>query len=176
MFILPYKMGQVAVVLIFVVIFAMCSESLAPYRKSWDAWVSRIGHVVVFLSIFVAFLVLYVDDDEGANASEKVYGNALVATNICWIAAVVIEGFTTACSDSSVVENLPWSTSSSAVVGFSDDIYAGPNEDFAATERVRGAFGEDSNQVGERPRFRPSKQLPMPTRKHMAHEDIKFCL
>lgn len=176
MFILPYKMGQVAVVLIFVVIFALCSESLAPYRNPWDAWVSRIGHVVVFLSIFVAFLVLYVDDDEGGNASEGVYGSALVAANICWIVAVVMEGLMTACSGGSVLENLSWSTSSSAAVGFSDDFSAGTNEDFAATGRVRGAFSEDSNQAGERPRFRPSKQLPMSIPKHMAREDSTFCL
>lgn len=107
MFVLPYEMGQVAVTLIFVVTFALGSEILAPYQNPWDAWISRIGHMVLFLSIFVAFLLLYVEDDEGVSASEEVYGSALVATNICWIVAVVAEGLVTACSFSPLTECLP---------------------------------------------------------------------
>lgn len=114
-FVLPYEMGQVAMTLIFVVIFALGSEILAPYQNPWDAWISRIGHVVLFLSILVAFLLLYVEDAGRGSASEEVYGSALVATNICWIAAVVAEGLATACSSSPVAECLPrWKSSANA--------------------------------------------------------------
>ena len=64
-FVLPNDMGQVAVTLVLTVMFALLSESLAPYRSTWDSWISRIGHVVVFLSVFVAFLAFYVDDGNG---------------------------------------------------------------------------------------------------------------
>ncbi|CAM9560824.1 unnamed protein product [Ascophyllum nodosum] len=64
-FVLPNDMGQVAVTLVLTVMFALLSESLAPYRSTWDSWISRIGHVVVFLSVFVVFLAFYVDDGNG---------------------------------------------------------------------------------------------------------------
>lgn len=122
MFVLPYEMGQVAVTLILVMVFALCSESLAPYRSAWDAWISRIGHVVVFLSIFIAFLILYVDETVNRHASEQFYGSALVAVNICWVIAVVVEGVTTAFSFSPMAEQLPRSISL-AVTDFSEDRY-----------------------------------------------------
>lgn len=149
-FVLPYEMGQVAVTLILVMVFALFSESLAPYRSPWDAWISRIGHVVVFLSIFIAFLILYVDETVNTHASEQFYGSALVVVNICWIIAVVVEGVTTAFSVSPMADHLPRSLSL-AVTDFSEDHYV--VEPALAT----GQNSSNDHPAVERPRFRPIK-------------------
>ncbi|CAN0503469.1 unnamed protein product, partial [Scytosiphon promiscuus] len=56
-FIYPNTSAQVAVTLIIAFAFAMTSEALAPFASRWDTWISRMGHVVVFVSMYVALLV-----------------------------------------------------------------------------------------------------------------------
>ena len=170
MFVLPNEMGQVAVTLVLTVMFALLSESLAPYRSPWDSWISRIGHVVIFLSVFVAFLAFYVDDGNGKSGRSGVYGNALVGANVCWVVAAVTESVATACSGTLMGKHLPRSVSS-AVVGFCDDSFCDRTENSIATHHVQ-TLGDDEGYEGdfkqpvERPRFRPAKTFPMPAPRH----------
>ncbi|CAM9811107.1 unnamed protein product, partial [Ascophyllum nodosum] len=53
----PGTASQIAVALILAFAFAIISESLDPYTSKWDTWLSRTGHVVVFVSVYVALLL-----------------------------------------------------------------------------------------------------------------------
>ena len=166
-------MGQVAVALLLAVMFALWAEALAPYRSSWDAWIYRIGHVVVILSIFVAFLAFYTDSIESGSDSSAMYGNALVAGNVCWVVAVVVEGVTTAFSEMVMGDHIPRAVSS-AVVGFRDDNFGGGVTTGSAVSRIEKVdddYDREADRVVERPRFRVSKTFPMPRLGHVSPYD-----
>lgn len=141
-------MGQVAVTLILIMVFALCAESLAPYRRSWETWISRAGHVVIFLSVFTAFIVTYINDGRDGRGNEQGYGRALIATNLCWIVAVVIEGVTTVCSDIPMPGHLPRMVSRE------------PSESDGV--QVTSEATIDFDGKIERRRFRQGKSLSMP--------------
>lgn len=82
--------GQVAITLVLACAFVMISESLAPYALSQDAWLSRVGHIVVFLSMFQA-LLLKVDVSDERSDSQEVFGAVLLVANICMVLAVLVE-------------------------------------------------------------------------------------
>ena len=96
-FIYPNTAAQVAVTLVLVFLFVMVSESLAPYATTEDAWLSRVGHIVVFLSMFQA-LVLKVDVSDEGSYSQEVFGGVLLAANISMVAAVTAEAVMVICS------------------------------------------------------------------------------
>ncbi|CAN0042036.1 unnamed protein product, partial [Laminaria digitata] len=56
-FIYPNTSAQIAVTLMIAFVFAMASEGLAPFASRWDTWISRMGHVVVYVSMYVALLL-----------------------------------------------------------------------------------------------------------------------
>ncbi|CAM9178193.1 unnamed protein product, partial [Laminaria digitata] len=87
-FIYANTAAQVAVTLVLAFVFVIVSESLAPYASKQDAWMSRVGHMVVFLSMFQA-LMLKVDVSDESSDSQQVFGGVLLAANICMLAAVI---------------------------------------------------------------------------------------
>lgn len=89
-FIFPNSAAQVAITILIEVFFAFVSELLAPYAVKWDAWISRIGHTVVFLSMYLA-LLLKVDVSKERDHSQKVFEAILVSIHICLVVAVVFE-------------------------------------------------------------------------------------
>lgn len=89
-FIYPNTAGQVAVTLVLAFAFVIVSESLAPYASSQDAWLSRVGHIVVFLSMFQA-LLLKVDVSDERSDSQEVFGVVLLAANVCMVVAFIAE-------------------------------------------------------------------------------------
>lgn len=89
-FIYPNTAGQVAITLVLAFAFVMISESLAPYALSQDAWLSRVGHIVVFLSMFQA-LLLKVDVSDERSDSQEVFGGVLLVANICMVLTVIVE-------------------------------------------------------------------------------------
>lgn len=95
--------------------FALVFEALAPYDSKWDAWISRSGHVVVLLSIFVALLLEQEDSEETSNNSHDLYGGVLLAINVSMVLAVAVQGVTMACSVTRPAEALPRSVSLAAV-------------------------------------------------------------
>lgn len=95
-FIYPDSSAQVAITLLMACAFSLVYEALAPYSSHWDSWVARAGHIIVLLSVFVAFLLeaeLAVDSHES-----NVFGGILVAINVCLIMAVMVEGASLACT------------------------------------------------------------------------------
>ncbi|CAN0433927.1 unnamed protein product, partial [Ectocarpus fasciculatus] len=82
------EQGQIAVTLLMACTFALLFEALAPYDSKWDSWISRSGHVIVLLSIFVAFLLEQRDTD-GTSESQDLYGGVLLGINISMVLAVV---------------------------------------------------------------------------------------
>ncbi len=96
-FIYPNTSAQIAVTLMMAFVFAMISEALAPYASRWDTWISRMGHVVVFVSMFVA-LLLKVDVSDERASSQKVFDVVLIGVHVCMLAVVVVETFVVAAS------------------------------------------------------------------------------
>ncbi|CAM9570296.1 unnamed protein product, partial [Ectocarpus sp. 6 AP-2014] len=59
-FILPNTAAQIAITILISSFFALFFEVLSPYKSESDTWLSRGGHVIVFLSMF-DLLLLKVD-------------------------------------------------------------------------------------------------------------------
>ena len=89
-FIYPNTPTQIAVTLILAFIFAMVSEALNPYVSRWDTWISRVGHIVVFLSVFLA-LLLKVNVSAERSESQEMFEVFLVFVNMCLVEAVVMK-------------------------------------------------------------------------------------
>ena len=89
-FFYPNTASQIAVTLALAVIAGFVSESIAPYQSKWDAWINRIGHVVVFVSMFLA-LLLKIDVSDENTKSQKTFEIILVAAHGCMILAVIME-------------------------------------------------------------------------------------
>ncbi|CAN0196399.1 unnamed protein product [Ectocarpus sp. 12 AP-2014] len=116
-FIFPNESGQIAVTLVMACTFALLFEALAPYDSKWDAWISRSGHVIVLLSIFVAFLLEQRVTD-GTSESQDFYGGVLLGMNVSMVSAVVVQGIIMACSATRPTESLLPRSVTSAAVGF----------------------------------------------------------
>eukprot|EP00904_Undaria_pinnatifida_P008212 jgi/Undpi1/4520/HiC_scaffold_18.g07874.m1 len=96
-FIYPNTAAQVAVTVVLAFVFVMVSESLAPYASGKGAWMSRVAHIVVFLSMFQS-LVLKADVSNESSDSQEVFGGVLLAANACMVAAVITEAVMVICS------------------------------------------------------------------------------
>lgn len=89
-FMYPDTAAQLAVTLMLAFFFAMVAEGLVPYVSRWDIWVSRLGHVVVFVSMFVA-LLLKVDVSDESDDSQRIFEAVLVAAHACMVLAILVE-------------------------------------------------------------------------------------
>ena len=89
-FIYPNTAAQIAITLMMAFVFAVSSEVLAPFASRWDAWVSRMGHAVIFTSMYVALLLKVDVSDERAD-SQRVFEAFLVTVHTCMILVVVVE-------------------------------------------------------------------------------------
>lgn len=96
-FIYPNTASQVAVTILIAVFFMFVSEILAPYSSAWDTWISRMGHGIVFMSMYVA-LLLKVDVSNERRSSQKVFEIILVSAHTCMVLVVVVEAVATACA------------------------------------------------------------------------------
>lgn len=96
-FIYPNTAAQLAVTLLIAFVFVVISEGLAPYTSRWDTWLSRMGHAVVFVSMYVA-LLLKVDVSDERGGSQKVFEVVLVATHACMILVIVVETVVLTCA------------------------------------------------------------------------------
>lgn len=95
-FIFPNTAAQIAVTLVIAVLFIFVSEGLAPYESPWDTWVSRIGHGVVFISMYLA-LLLKVDVSDNTAYSQKAFETILVSVHVCMVLAVIAEAIVMSC-------------------------------------------------------------------------------
>lgn len=96
-FIYPGTAAQIAVTLLMAFVFVVLAEVLAPYASAWDAWLSRIGHAIVFVSMYVA-LLLKVDVSNERADSQKVFEGVLVGAHACMVLAIVVETMVLTCS------------------------------------------------------------------------------
>ena len=95
-FIYPNTAAQIAISLLMAFAFAIASEGLGPYASSWDTWLNRFGHAVVYVSMYVA-LLLKVDVSDEHASSQQVFGSVLVVAHVCLILVVVVETVMVAC-------------------------------------------------------------------------------
>ncbi|CAM9126201.1 unnamed protein product [Ectocarpus sp. 6 AP-2014] len=96
-FIYPNTGAQIAVTLVIAFSFVVVSERLAPYISKWDASISLIGHIIVFISMYVALLSKVGVSDEGAVSQER-FAGVLVAAHACMVVAVIVETVAIFCS------------------------------------------------------------------------------
>ncbi|CAB1105335.1 unnamed protein product [Ectocarpus sp. CCAP 1310/34] len=89
-FIYPNTAAQVAVTILIAFFFLMVYEMLAPYRSDSDMWLSRGGHVIVFLSMFDV-LLLKVDVSDERTESQRVFAGVIVAGHCLMFLAVIVE-------------------------------------------------------------------------------------
>ena len=89
-FIYPNSLAQIAVTLGVAFAFSMLSEALAPYDVGWDSWISRTGHVIVFMSMYVA-LIMKAEVSSEHTGSQRLLASVLVAAHVCMVLTVAIE-------------------------------------------------------------------------------------
>ncbi|CAM9614990.1 unnamed protein product [Ectocarpus sp. 12 AP-2014] len=89
-FIYPNDAAQIAITLLISSFFALVFEVLSPYKSESDTWLSRVGHVIVFLSMF-DLLVLKVDVSDERAQSQAAFAGVLVAGHVLMILAIVVE-------------------------------------------------------------------------------------
>lgn len=81
---------QVAITLLMAFAFLLVSELLAPYEAPMDTWLSRVGHVIIFLSMYQA-LLQKVDVSGERGESQNVFAGVLLTANLCMLAAIFVE-------------------------------------------------------------------------------------
>ena len=96
-FIYPNTAAQIAITLLLAFVFVVVSEILSPYESRWDAWLSRIGHGVVYVSMYDA-LLLKVDVSDERAGSQRVFECLLVTAHACMVLVVVMETVLLACA------------------------------------------------------------------------------
>ena len=96
-FIYPNTAAQIAISLLMAFVFVVVSEALAPYASRWDTWLNRIGHAVVYVSMYVA-LLLKVDVSDERASSQQVFEALLVAAHACLVLVVVVETIVLGCA------------------------------------------------------------------------------
>lgn len=96
-FIYPNSASQIAITLVIALAFMVVSERLAPYASRWEGYLSLTGHLIVFISMFVA-LLLKVEVSDERDTSQRIFAGVLVFAQCCMIVAVLVEAVVMACS------------------------------------------------------------------------------
>ena len=147
-FIYPNTAAQIAITLLMAFAFAIASEGLAPYASRWDTWLNRIGHAVVYVSMYVALLLKVDVSDENAS-SRHVFDAVLVAAHGCLMVVVVAETVVLACAK---LHDGGGVSGERKVAPAEDDPFSG---DIYEVERSRVASAQD--EATGRPRWRVAK-------------------
>ena len=99
---------QIAAILMLAFMFTVLEEGLAPYKSKLDAWISRLGHAVVVLSMYLA-LLLKLDISDDSKDSQRSFGDMLIFFHVLMILTAIAETTLTGFSvNTGQVEN-PWS-------------------------------------------------------------------
>ncbi|CAN0016842.1 unnamed protein product, partial [Sphacelaria rigidula] len=86
-FIAPYSSAQAALACIFAFASLLGFELLRPHLDPTDAWLYRLGCVVIFLSNFLALLIKV---DAAGEGRQDALGGLLVAVNLGLVVAVIV--------------------------------------------------------------------------------------
>lgn len=95
-FIYPNTVAQIAISLMVAAFFMVLCEALAPYESTQDTWVARLGHAIMFSSVYLA-LLLKVDVSDERLASQRVYGELLVGAHVVMVAIAVVGALVASC-------------------------------------------------------------------------------
>lgn len=118
-FIFPNSAAQIAVSLLMAFAFLVLSEVLAPFASAWDCWVARSGHILVFLTMYVA-LLLKVDVSDEREDSQRLFAVVLVVMNLVLFLAAVAEMIWMWRATKLEENAMPRSRSAGGVKGFGD--------------------------------------------------------
>lgn len=97
----PDPSAQVRLMMVIVFGFFGIAEGLAPYESTWNAWISRSGHVIIFMSLYVA-LLLEGSAREANDNNYLAFEVILVFAHGCLVLALVVESVMLTCSLRSV--------------------------------------------------------------------------
>ncbi|CAN0093617.1 unnamed protein product [Ectocarpus sp. 4 AP-2014] len=89
-FIFPNDAAQIAITMLIAFSFLIVFEVLSPYTSESDIWLSRVGHVIIHLSMF-DLLLLKVDVSQERDQSQAAFAGVLVASHVLMILAIVVE-------------------------------------------------------------------------------------
>ena len=98
--------AQITAVLMIAFIFAVLFEVLAPYETQLDTWLSRMGHAVVFSSMYFA-LLLKVEVSNDTKTSQQAFEIILIVTHACMMLTVASEAIILTCSLRPTVQQEP---------------------------------------------------------------------
>lgn len=82
--------AQVSTVLLLAVFFYVVFEVLSPYIHEKEMWLSRVGHLVIILSIYMA-LLLKVDVSDEQHRSQDLFALVLVVVQSMMISTIAFE-------------------------------------------------------------------------------------
>lgn len=97
----PGPGAQVRVMMVIAFGFFGVAEGLAPYESTWNAWINRLGHIIIFMSLYVA-LLLQGEAPEADSKKHLAFEVILVFAHGCLVLALVIESLMLMCSLRSV--------------------------------------------------------------------------
>lgn len=97
----PGQRANIRMIMVIAFGFFGIAEGLAPYESTWNAWISRSGHVIIFMSLYVA-LLLEGEAPETDSRKYLVFEVILVFAHGCLVLAVVVESVILTCSLRSV--------------------------------------------------------------------------
>lgn len=86
----PDTTAQRAVSTVIAFAFVVVSEVLSPYTSGWDTWVSRAGHGIVFLSMYVAFLVKF-DVTNETQPDQNILVGILIGGHAIMVLLVIVQ-------------------------------------------------------------------------------------
>lgn len=89
-FIFPDSVAQVSITFLLALVFYSVAEVLQPYECPRDCWISRLGYLVVLLSMFVA-LLLKADTSDETVVGGYFLSVVLVVTHALMILAIVAQ-------------------------------------------------------------------------------------
>eukprot|EP00752_Nemacystus_decipiens_P005317 g4823.t1 len=89
-FIFPNDAAQLAITMLLAFVFFMVFEMMRPYEAESDMWLSRGGHMTVFLGMY--YLLLQKVDVSGERGeSQDIYGGLLVSCHVLMVLAILVE-------------------------------------------------------------------------------------
>lgn len=89
-FLFPGSVAQISITFLISLAFFVLSEALSPYADPHDSWMSRFGHVLVLLSMFLALMVK-VDLSGESETDLRAYSVALLVANVAMASVVAGE-------------------------------------------------------------------------------------
>ncbi|CBJ33597.1 conserved unknown protein [Ectocarpus siliculosus] len=167
-FIFPNDAAQIAITMLITSFFSLLFEILSPYESESDMWLSRGGHVIVFLSMF-DLLLLKVDVSGESNHSQAIFSRVFVAGHVLMILVIVVE-----------VVGICYASGKKRVVGAASSSESSPglrpragSDDVPALESVpaswasfmrQGSVSEEQGGPQAQEGRRPRAKLQSPTR------------